>query len=452
MDLELEKKIAQAAKILEKSAKGTEEPKDIVALIKSWGPEKAKAAIRDLSEDELKALDESLSKAVSLDRAAAKKPKKIKQNASEEVEATQESSRGEDEEIVPKQAEAAQVRHQGGSGDDGAWQGQVIKAKDMPTMLDESEEAGKKAKKKPKDNLHPGDAKDGLKGSDAEEPRAEGAKMQKGTKGDMPAMMDEEDEAGKDSKEEGKPMSGKGGAKAKNPSKGKRPMSIAYSEEKSGQGDKPLAGKPQKEAKPQPKAEGAKMQKSAEEFKLDQLIARMKERKIEKSKAVEVLTKSGTFKEEEILAEWDKKLEKSIQWSKFDPNHVLIASTRRGQNATYRTEDYIVKSIEAQQENEKLAKSDGYRWRIEPKQEEKLEKSKKSIDINDLIEKGVDMSPEQIKKSAELVIMDHNKRKFAPGSFTEGSVAWALGMDKEKAEKALGGPLNASKRKPVKKD
>jgi len=114
-----------------------------------------------------------------------------------------------------------------------------------------------------------------------------------------------------------------------------------------------------------------------------------------------------------------KVMEKSVKWK---PKNLLIASTRRGQNAHYEVADLIEKG---EKQLEDLKKSNSY---YQDPYQEPLVKSEsaepKATNVNDLIEKGADMN--QTDAEAIVRLKKGGEPKFNTKSFTEEEMIKSL--------------------------
>ncbi len=223
-------------------------------------------------------------------------------------------------------------------------------------------------------------------------------------------------------------------------------------------------------------AEKASRLKKGEEMikghMLKQMIMRMKERGMDRTKSLDAMKKKG-YDHNMCKAYWDAKAEGTYgaeikEGKKYDASEqveaagkkvdlkgdkgmmkkgkklliwedpqkkLLAASTRRGQNCHYESGETIVK---ADQSYEEFQKSDQFFHN--ELDDEALEKSKtvqRKVNINDIIEKGMDISPNRLKTARENLNFKH------PGQFTHKTVddayiAKAMGISKEEADKILG--------------
>jgi hypothetical protein len=171
----------------------------------------------------------------------------------------------------------------------------------------------------------------------------------------------------------------------------------------------------------------------------------MKDKKEAKKKNSEI--KMEAKKEEKAAM---PKMEKSVQWSE-GTSKLLKVSTRRGQNAHYSVEDYLLKSETETQE--KLKKGQYLNEEGQP-----LIKSVQKVDINDLIEKGMDYSQDQVERLQGLA-KTSKTGAFTVSSFTDEDMAKAMPMAVEPMGHKMPGATDESEHigrtgsnKPVSKD
>lgn len=121
-----------------------------------------------------------------------------------------------------------------------------------------------------------------------------------------------------------------------------------------------------------------------------------------------------------------KKMEKSVSWA---PKNVLAANTL-GRNTHYDVDAFIEKS---ESERAETLKKGEY---LGETQGQELKKSKGKTDINDIIEKGMDYSTDEIKRIEG--IRDHKVEGRVVKSFMDEDIARALGMSDEEYKKLMG--------------
>lgn len=122
-----------------------------------------------------------------------------------------------------------------------------------------------------------------------------------------------------------------------------------------------------------------------------------------------------------------KKIEKSISWA---PKSSIAANTL-GRNTHWDVDAYIVKSEEEKQDT---IKKGAY---FNETQGESLQKSQsEKADINDLIEKGMDYTTDEIKRIEG--VRDHKVEGTLVKSFHDIEIAKAMGMSEEEYKKLMG--------------
>jgi hypothetical protein len=132
-------------------------------------------------------------------------------------------------------------------------------------------------------------------------------------------------------------------------------------------------------------------------------------------------------KEEKVQEPEQPKIEKSVSWA---PKNSIGANTL-GRNTHWDVDAYIIKS---EAEKQDIIKKGGY---FGETQGEVLKKSEtEKADINDLIEKGMDYSTDEIKRIEG--IKDHKIEGKIVKSFYDKDIAAALGLTEDEAKKLLG--------------
>lgn len=147
--------------------------------------------------------------------------------------------------------------------------------------------------------------------------------------------------------------------------------------------------------------------------------------KIDRSKgSLEIKAETST---DEVYADLPK-MKKSVDWQP----HNSLAANSQGRNCHYDVDEYIVKSEE---ERKELIKNGEYLG------EEKIEEVKKSedqkLDINDILEKGLDYSTNEISRIKAI----SNLKADGIGlqkSFNDAEIASACGLSAKEAKEILG--------------
>jgi len=479
----IEENMAKAAESMEKFFKKNVEPKTVEKLkedkemdellktIEALGQEGLKKAIPTLNETQLDLLNKALEKAIDLKQKAwkddNKKPQKAQEPLTSERSNSSEGVDEWDEEMMD--ARNASQNHQGGTGKDGAWEGQVIKGKepgDQPMAKDDepykkddkNAKGGSNAenyqnsdgnsaggsnadsyqnKYKAKEPLS-GDAKDGSKSSgDLSKSEEEKDTMEKSYL--MKQMVDRMKERGMhrdkcleamkkkgydheiaakawDNKDEAEEAGRMVDTDKKKKAKGqkKKPMAKSETVEKAGavsaaEAELNAEANSKIEHSEEEKALRAKMQANTQEMDNEgNLIAKAEE------------------KTEEVV-------EKAVKWGPGNTERLLTASTRRGQNCHYSVADSIIKD----QEKREDFKKSGATYYGE-KSEEKIEKSeKKELDVQDMIEKGVDL--DESRYNAAVANQSPQQRgSYTHKTFDEAQIARDMGISEEAAAKILG--------------
>ena len=456
---------------------------ELLKTIEALGEEGLRKAIPTLNEKQLDLLDKALKKAVDLKQKAwkdsNKKPQKAQEPLTSERSNSAEGVDEWDEELMD--ARNASQNHQGGTGQDGAWQGQVIKAKEpgeqpMAKDLEPYKKDDKNAKggsnaenyqrsdgnaaggsnsdsyqnKFKASKPESGDAKDGSKtaGDLSKSEKEEKEKMEKSYL--MKQMVDRMKERGMHRDKCLEAMKKKGydheiAAKA---------WDTADQAEEAGKmvdTDKKKEAKGQKE---KPMMKSVEDKEVVDEFKKAQgsvsaaeaemnAEANSKIEHSEEEKALRAKMQSNTQdmdNEGNLIAKGEEKKteevpEKTVKWGSDNHNTVrlLKASTRRGQNCHYDVVDAIIKD---QEKREDFKKSGATYYGEES--EEKLEKSEKEkLDIQDMIEKGVDLNESRYNAAVENQ-RPQQKGAYTHKTFDESSIAKDLGISDEDAAKILG--------------
>lgn len=157
-----------------------------------------------------------------------------------------------------------------------------------------------------------------------------------------------------------------------------------------------------------------------------------KEAKAKAPSAIEAIKEAveGEKKEdkpEDKKPEMPAKIEKSVQWT---PKNTIAAFTG-GRNAHYAVDEMIVKSAE---ERAEIMAKGGYFGETEGQPLVKSENQK--ADLNDLIEKGMDYSTDEIKRIEG--VQNHKVEGRIVKSFHDEDIAKALGISEEEYKKLMG--------------
>lgn len=128
--------------------------------------------------------------------------------------------------------------------------------------------------------------------------------------------------------------------------------------------------------------------------------------------------------------EAEGKMKKSIIW-KSKTDELLKASVRRGQNCHYNVEDYLLKS---EADNAEAIRKGGYINEAETA--EALAKARKTH-LNDMIERKLDRSSDQVRDLVQLK-KSAPKGAFTVQSYNLSEMAASLNMSVEEAAKVLG--------------
>lgn len=373
----------------------------ILDTVMTIGPEALRKAIPTLSEDQKKLLQEVLSKAkpVSMDEEQPEGGIEENQEASEKVTSTRHIKK--DDKMVKK--EAAKIQHQGDSTEQ---EGQIIKSED--------EESKKQLVERMK-------AK-GLKKSDciqaAQEKKMDlvvkaieahwGEDTIEKAKKSIPEEMEEAEESD-----------------AKNPKKDKKVLKKDATSAIQAGINAATGGSAQ--SAPPPNASVASSLAGAFGKSEEKECPKDEKAKEESEESDEEKTAKKNKKEDKKMG---KPLEKSFNWKE---RNLLEVSTRRGQNAHYTVEDALLK---AEQEKADILAKGGYLNETAVEPLEKSKDGKTKVTANDIIEKGLDMSPSQIDRIQRLQKAEPNGA-FTVKSFNETDLLKSLGISSEDAESIL---------------
>lgn len=352
--------------------------KDLSTMAEKFNQERRKMKkSEDIMEDTKK--EETVEKAVKMDEVAYPEAAALTEKVMVGKVDKKKEQDEDDEKLVSKQAEAATVRHQGGTGEDGAWEGQVIKS-DQEYM----KETLVLAKSM-------GIAKEQLK---------EAIILAKGDFNVIRAIL--EKGRGPDKQPRKKRGSGKKGrpslmGKDPHDTEVDRAMSSdPHAEQKASMMDSSIKGH---------KAAMKQMGKDHPDYKMREDQLKRKQAKLKDMKA---------------------NMQKSIFWG--SENELLKSSTKRGQNYHCSVEESLIKSeLEA---TDRLSKS-----KFNYDHEEALTKSQRESDINDILEKGMDQSEtEAIQKSRK----QDPTGAYTIASFDVMQIAEDMGISEEEANELLG--------------
>ena len=399
------KELKEYKKEIKKSDQQESEMNQLIETVRKAGKDRLKKALPTLSDSQKKLLIGAMSKAISLDKPAKmnsdfqtpdnKSPQKAKEPLTETRKNSEEGVDEWDEKLVPKKAEAAKVRHQGGSGDDGAWTGQIVKS--------DVEKAVETIKKSFGDDV-------------VEQIGAEA--MKKLVKAYI--MFDKTND----------------------------PKTIEKTEKIEEEQDITADVK---------KAESEIKDLEKTGCSLEKMVCRMRERGLDRDQSIEKLNKMGydkgclyktwdnssdaekqakvvnkEKKAPEAKGQKEKPMAKSIDPKGWGRN-LIASSTVNGQNAHYSVSETILKSEEAvskAKENKGWYTDESYG--MQP-----LQKSEGAADsnINEMIEKGLDRSLDQITLEKEIKQYQALVKSCNTKSFTEEQLRNVMGLPAEDAEK-----------------
>lgn len=147
----------------------------------------------------------------------------------------------------------------------------------------------------------------------------------------------------------------------------------------------------------------------------------------EKMEAGKLESEQVAPKEEPTKLEAPQIVQKSIAWVPKNP----IAANTLGRNTHYDVDAYIEKS---EQEKQDTLKKGAYFGETAAEPLKKSEDQK--LDINDMIEKGMDYSTDEIKRIED--IRDHKIEGRVVKSFHDEDIARALGMSAEDYKRLMG--------------
>lgn len=388
-EIELNKEIDELAQKMTKSTVTDEEAKKaLFDTLMELGPDGLKKAVPNLTDAQkelLKACLEDLAK-------TAKKPEEQMTKAEPKVEDEKtpkqtmtdsnkmrtEALSGSDDEDEKKLMDAKNANHsnQGGPKDKPeGWEGQVIKSEDK-----EKEGKEKMSEKKPMDKLMQIEEAEHNKDIDGDGKIAEKMEKQKKMKKALEEIV--------------------ALAKAKKMTKEQVIKAIKDSgEDLEKAKQKLLKEEDQSEFKPQDESQKEKIPEDKGDLEIKA-----------QQKADDV-----------------KVVKKSVVWN---PKNTIGANTL-GRNTHYDVDEFIIKSEEQKQD---IIKKGAY---FNDTQGETLKKSEgQKADINDLIEKGMDYSTDEIKRIEG--VRDHKVEGKLVKSFHDRDIAIALGMSEEEYKKLMG--------------
>jgi hypothetical protein len=367
--------------------------KGILARINELGPDGLKKAAALLTPEQNALLNKILTKALSMDKEAVKKPKNVKDLNSHEIPKQEGGIDEEDEKLVKPEADSH--RAQGDNSPEGI-EGQVIKSEKPAVQGDQKAYGGKDAS------------------SNYVEKSEDEVEMPK-----------------KKFKEEHKKL-------------------VEVLESPSREDDKEEAKKQKKELKEEmnkPEKEDKKMKKSEvlEEIyksdeKLSELCSKCMSKGMKKEKFLEKASEMGwdvkkcdmAWSRSEKAAQ--KPMKKSIEWNDWTADAFGIGA-KRGRNFHVSGNDV---EIEKQETSTKETLKKG-EYLNEFTHEVFAKSDNKKVSINDLIEKSLDRDSCTVEE-----IYQHVTGKKAPKtavltkSFDDSEIEAALGIDSKKAEEILG--------------
>lgn len=375
------------SKSLSKSNEG-ETMDELLKTIRELGPDGLRKALPNLSEPQKELLNEVLSKAKDMTKPAQmddnKKPQKAREPVTEERSNSEEGVDEADEKLMADSNKTQ--NHQGGPDTKTpGWEGQVIKSDvmDLSTGMEKSGDMLKAKREQAKEKI---------------------------------MDMEEKEHGTKD------------------------PEKIVAEEKKEHQAVNQLADIKKSEGE----EELEKLEKSE---LLSKMVERMRKRGMHRGKCMEAMKKKGydcdmadkLWEDQEKMekASSEKKIEKSIPWR--NPQAELLGARTLGRNASYSVTDELLKS-EARRDELKKSNETFYDGISAP-----LKKSEGKMDINDMLEKGLDRDElkhaeelRTVKPSGAFTVSSFSEEDFAkawPASIAEGNKKLSNKQEKSDEEK-----------------
>jgi hypothetical protein len=387
---------------MEKSNQEDEVMDELINQIKSMGREGLKKTIPNLNQEQLKTLKNVLDKAVNLkgfDKEVwgddNKRPQKAQEPLTDERSNSEEGVDDWDEKIM-KEA-PAQHRQQGGDGlqGSGEWEGQVIKSiegKPADQHLEKSELLAKMIERMRERGMDRTKCMEAMKKKGYDIKKAD-------------EMWPDENIAMKDNSDNDQ----------------KQKMDKVHKANE----------------------ESAVEEKLEKKLSVEQAVAKIM---TDKHEVQDVLKEVDEAKRDDVLKKLreKKKMEKSIVWSNPIEKYLGVKK-ERGLNCHYNVDSFIEKE---QKVIDELRKSKAVYLRELPITEslKKSENNKQKVTVNDLIEKGFDMSKEKFDMATNI-LKHSEKGAFRVHSFTDKDFCDAMGLSKKEVETILGIKKAESKEK-----